>query len=269
MIKLDRMTAVFAAIIMLLSCGVTAYAETCGSFEYTVKSDGSAAIKRYTADEVSAIIPETIDGRPVTELEDYSFTGNLHLKEISIPKTVTRIGSYAFGSCYKLASLTVPSSCKVIDSTAFMYCRELAQVSLPYGLETIGENAFLGCDALSELTIPASVQKIGLRAVGYTSDSLWNYIPLEGFTVKCRPKTAAARYVLDNGLRYWFLPDPDKGDVNGDGDINMKDYARLQRFLNGWQVEADEWAADLNDDGSVNMKDYSLLQRQLNGAAGQ
>ena len=55
------------------------------------------------------------------------------------------------------------------------------------------------------------------------------------------------------------------GDVNGDGSINMKDYAVLQRYLNNWNVTIVKNAADVNADGSVNMKDYALLQRYLNG----
>ena len=55
------------------------------------------------------------------------------------------------------------------------------------------------------------------------------------------------------------------GDVNGDGNVNMKDYAVLQRYLNNWNVTIVKNAADVNADGSVNMKDYALLQRYLNG----
>ena len=56
-----------------------------------------------------------------------------------------------------------------------------------------------------------------------------------------------------------------KGDVNGDGKVNMKDLVLLQRYLNNWPVEIDLDTADLTGDEKVNMKDYVALQRVLNG----
>ena len=56
-----------------------------------------------------------------------------------------------------------------------------------------------------------------------------------------------------------------KGDVNGDGKVNMKDLVTLQRWLNGWKITIVEDAAKLNDDDKINMKDYVYLQRLLNG----
>ena len=56
-----------------------------------------------------------------------------------------------------------------------------------------------------------------------------------------------------------------RGDTDRSGAVNMKDYALLQKYLNGYEVEIDLEAADLNGDGKVTMKDYSELQRVLNG----
>ena len=56
-----------------------------------------------------------------------------------------------------------------------------------------------------------------------------------------------------------------RGDVNGDGKLNMKDLVLLQRYLNNWNVAVVDAASDMNGDGKINMKDYVLLQRLLNG----
>ena len=56
-----------------------------------------------------------------------------------------------------------------------------------------------------------------------------------------------------------------KGDVNGDGSVNMKDVSALQRKLNGWEIEINETNADLDGSGKLNMKDLSSLQRLVNG----
>ena len=56
-----------------------------------------------------------------------------------------------------------------------------------------------------------------------------------------------------------------RGDVNSSGDINMKDLTELQRNINGWENEIDEYAADTDGNGEINMKDLTLLQRYING----
>lgn len=55
------------------------------------------------------------------------------------------------------------------------------------------------------------------------------------------------------------------GDVNADGNINNRDLAELQRYVNEWDVAVDRVAADVDLDGRLNNKDYGLLQRYLNG----
>ena len=55
------------------------------------------------------------------------------------------------------------------------------------------------------------------------------------------------------------------GDLNGDGNINNRDLALMQQFLNGWDVTPDEAAADVNGDGNINNRDLAMLQQFLNG----
>lgn len=54
------------------------------------------------------------------------------------------------------------------------------------------------------------------------------------------------------------------GDVDGDGQRNNRDLARLQQHINGWEVTVTE-DADVNGDGEVNNRDVALLQQLLNG----
>ena len=55
------------------------------------------------------------------------------------------------------------------------------------------------------------------------------------------------------------------GDLNDDGNINNRDLALLQQYLNGWSVTVNEAACDANADGNVNNRDLALLQQYLNG----
>ncbi|MGM9680370.1 MAG: InlB B-repeat-containing protein, partial [Eubacteriales bacterium] len=59
--------------------------------------------------------------------------------------------------------------------------------------------------------------------------------------------------------------DKQSGDVNGDGAVNLKDYAYLERYLDGWEGLIDESMADVNLDGTVDENDLALLRQILAG----
>ncbi len=63
---------------------------------------------------------------------------------------------------------------------------------------------------------------------------------------------------------YYVAPAVDAGDDNGDGSINNRDLARLQQFLNEWEVSVNAMGADVNGDGSINNRDLAHLQKILN-----
>ena len=56
-----------------------------------------------------------------------------------------------------------------------------------------------------------------------------------------------------------------QGDVIRDGSVNLKDYALLKQFVNGWDVDIEESVADVNADGKINLKDVALLNQYING----
>lgn len=55
------------------------------------------------------------------------------------------------------------------------------------------------------------------------------------------------------------------GDVNGDGFTNMKDTARLIKYLAGHKVKIDGYVSDTNGDGKLSLKDVSKLTRYFAG----
>lgn len=54
------------------------------------------------------------------------------------------------------------------------------------------------------------------------------------------------------------------GDANDDGEINIKDVIRIQKFLNEDPVTINKGASDLNGDGEINVKDVIRLQKMIN-----
>ncbi len=53
------------------------------------------------------------------------------------------------------------------------------------------------------------------------------------------------------------------GDVNGDGEVSMKDVLLMRKYLAGLDVEYNAQNADCNGDGEVNMKDVLMLRKFL------
>lgn len=55
------------------------------------------------------------------------------------------------------------------------------------------------------------------------------------------------------------------GDVNRDGKVNLKDYALLKQYINGWEVDIELSVADVTGDEKINLKDLALLKQYING----
>lgn len=53
------------------------------------------------------------------------------------------------------------------------------------------------------------------------------------------------------------------GDIDGNGEVNLKDATRLMKYLADWDVEVNLAAADTNGDGEVNLKDATHLMKYL------
>ena len=130
------------------------------------------------------VIPETIDGYPVTILGTKAFNGeklssviipsgvkvignlalaNNKLDDVDIPDGVEIIEEWAFFQ-NQLTSITIPDSVIAVKSYAF-YLNQLSGVTFGSGLRNIGKSAFSSND-LSKIFIPESVTNIGKSAFG-------------------------------------------------------------------------------------------------------
>ena len=122
-------------------------------FEYSVIRDGTISIDKYIGNAAEVVIPDTIDGIPVTLILSYSFY-KTSIKEVVIPETVTKIGEAAFRECKSLEKVFLPSKLKEIHESAFMYCESLYFIELPSSLEYLSTDVFDGCKSLKSLRIP-------------------------------------------------------------------------------------------------------------------
>ena len=110
------------------------------------------------------VIPDTIEGRPVTSLAAGAFASQITITSITIPASVTSIGPSAFYKCVKLKSLTIPEGVTAISTETFKDCTSLTQVNLPTHLSHIGNSAFEGCTKLKSIAISDDLGAIPYRA---------------------------------------------------------------------------------------------------------
>ncbi len=167
---------------------LTANAETSGYYTYTV-TDGEVTI---TACDTSAaghiVIPDTIDGYPVTAIGSQAFNRCGSITGITLPDSLTSFASGAIYQCNKFASITVSdNNAKYSSQNGLLYNKAKTEliccpggrsgsVSIPAGVTTISDNAFYDCYGLTSITIPDSVTSIGVYA-------FWNCRGLTGITI--------------------------------------------------------------------------------------
>jgi len=183
--------------------------------QYSTSSDGkSIKIEKYTGTDTVVVIPDKIDGLPVTSIKGYAFNGTnvtkvtlpsgmtaldgfafygaSKLTTVVFPSGLTSIGQYAFKFCTSLKSITIPNTVTSIGNGAFYACNQLASVNLGTGVKTIGKDAFTNT-ALTSVTIPKSTTSIGEHAFGYTyANSV--YTAVSGFKMTGYAYTAAETY---------------------------------------------------------------------------
>lgn len=136
------------------------------TLKYTV-SDGKATITGYMGtDKGNLIIPEIIDGYPVTAIGENAFSSRCNFNgELIIPNGVIDIGDHAFSGCWLMRKLTIPNSVKNIGAYAFYSTSFNGDLTIPDSVQSIGVAAF--CDGYfygGKLIIGNGVTSIGASA---------------------------------------------------------------------------------------------------------
>jgi fibronectin type 3 domain-containing protein len=163
----------------------TPVAPPSNDFDYVLINSGTAVeITGYHGANKAMVIPNSIEGKPVTSIGVRAFDQNVSLTSATIPGTVLSIGNYAFLGCTALTSVTmfdgvtnigerafyqctalssviIPGSVRAIGNYAFYSCISLGSIAIPEGVTSVGDGAFSYCSALTQVTVPASVTSIG------------------------------------------------------------------------------------------------------------
>lgn len=159
--------------------------ETDDGFRYEITEDNTVTITAYLGTATDVVVPEEIDGLPVTALGTFAF-GITPVESVVLPDSVTVLGEDCFRFCLELTSITLSKNITAIPESCFEWCEKLTSIILPDGLTSFGASCFHLCSSLSsikfheqlesvpeggfddaflrEFTIPDSVTEIGTRA---------------------------------------------------------------------------------------------------------
>lgn len=129
------------------------------NLKYQVYTDHVTVINKVSS-AADVIIPDFIDGLPVTSIGKSVFSGSKFTRSVVLPNHLVNIRYCAFYKANCIRMIDIPASVRIIDASAFSTCENLEQVTIADGCTHIGRRAFGNCRKLRSITIPASVNQI-------------------------------------------------------------------------------------------------------------
>ncbi len=121
--------------------GVRKFGITEDGLRWYKTPDGEVTVFGYTGSSVNVVIPDSIDGAPVTKIHEKAFLYLDFIEKVTISDTVKTVGVHAFGNCTSLKSVKIGSSVTTIGDYAFYNC-QLDEVIIPISVTSIGKWAF-------------------------------------------------------------------------------------------------------------------------------
>ena len=226
------------------------------------------------------------------EIGTGAFSACQSLKNIEIPSTVKIIGYRVFTECNSLENIevdshnenytsengilfskdktkiiaypagkndmeyTIPNTVTCIGESAFQDVPNVETVSLPDSVITIEDFAFFNCNQLKYLKIPSSVKEIGKNTFSGRSTIIYT-----------KKNTVGHQLAEENYMGYILIYE--KGDIDGNGIVNITDFLMLKRHLvaeskTEWILTEDSLSAgDMNEDTLVDITDMLMLKKVL------
>ena len=113
-------------------CGEIDLTYNTEGLSFTLVGEGDTAyysVTGYTGKDKKVLIASEYDKKPVKEIGDYAFQGQLNkVTEINFPITLEKIGKEAFDSCTSLKKIVIKENVKLIGEHAFKNCYNVTEI---------------------------------------------------------------------------------------------------------------------------------------------
>jgi len=142
-----------------------------GDYIYSL-ANGQACIVGYMGDSYELVIPDQLDGYPVTAIDNGAFAMHESFTAAVVPESILYIGPGTFMYCENLLNIDVAPgnpSYTSVDGVLFDKRQETLiafpagrkdAYNIPDGTQIIGYGAFQGCSELTGIIIPDSITSI-------------------------------------------------------------------------------------------------------------
>ena len=176
-------------------------------YTYEIYDDHIKLIFYNNANAKKVVIPDTILGKPVTEIGKHCFS-KIYTKEnggcdrkfetVIMGKNVKVIGDSAFTMCDSLEEVLGEANISTIDEYAFEGCKNLSRVE--FRMERIEMSAFANCKLLQEINKDSNITYIGdyaferceqltdignQKSLEYVGNMAFNESGIETFETNC------------------------------------------------------------------------------------
>lgn len=212
----------------------------------------------------------------VTEIGNSAFFGCTNLTTIEIPTKVRELREYTFYDCTALRSVTIPASVLSISSTTFNNFPNLTfylfsgssayRYALNNGIkyQVIGNVSIDWSVSYSEGFAIGIIEGQTLSNIAEKSGVALTAKDLSGNNVSGNTLVGTGFVISYQGANYTVIV---KGDLNGDGNVDSKDYLSVKRTILGTLTlnDSQNKAACLGDTSVPNARDYLKIKRHFLG----
>lgn len=128
--------------------------------KYTLVNGNEYKVSKGDCIEYNIYIPSTYQGKKVTMIDYYAFSGSNQIKSVVMQENITVISQGAFNQCTALKKVVLPKGLVEVGPDAFRGCAKLNQVIMPNSVVRLGGNSFNGCTQLEKVVISENLEKI-------------------------------------------------------------------------------------------------------------
>lgn len=186
------------------------------------------------------------------------FYRNTTLREVNITDKETEISENEFYGCSNLQKVTIGDGVTIIGNRAFSSCSSLKNFSFGTQMKNIGTEAFSDCTAVKEISSRACTPPVcGSQALNDINKWSCKLIVPKGYLKVYQD--------AEQWKEFFYIEEGDfvlKGDVNGDGVVNVIDIVETVNAIKGHPSTIyNENNADMNNDGIVDNRDIEAISK--------